>query len=477
MHKGFLLVGVPLCFEVGIFSLLLNQQNEMARETSRINNSRIISNTVNQITRQALTLEDVFKTRSNPVVAAADIRAGTENLIVQFNKLELLTRDDARLHQDVLNSLQLLDQAQKDLTELKRVILSDTSQSPIEAARRFGPKFHDTLRNVVSTGLLELASRSAQTIDTDRTEQMRSQAVTLLKVAVALSALIALLSAWLFTRHMTSRLKLVVRNADRLGERQALLPALGGNDEIAELDSAVHQAAELINHLEQTREEIVGMVGHDIASPLSTIKVTSEALELRLGGVIDERGRELLAEIDANCDRILRISRDLLDMQRLESGMLAIEKAPTDLKNCLSSAVASTAGMCHNRAVQIEVVAPSVRAVVDEGRIEQVLTNLLTNAIKHSPRNGTVQLTMTVDGKRKEARISVCDSGSGIPEHLQDEIFERFKQASKEEHKQGTGLGLAISKALVEMHGGRIGVQNIKPKGSEFWVVLPVSAS
>jgi signal transduction histidine kinase len=161
-------------------------------------------------------------------------------------------------------------------------------------------------------------------------------------------------------------------------------------------------------------------------------------------------------------------------MQRLEAGMLIIDKAKIDLRDCLIAAVSTTSGMCHNRSVHIDVVAPSVPAIADEGRIEQVLTNLLTNAIKHSPRDGTVHLKMEVDRQKTQARITIRDGGKGIPEHLKEDIFERFKQAGKEEFAQGTGLGLAISKALVEMHGGLIGVENLQPSGSEFFVVLPI---
>ena len=475
MQKGFLLVSIPLCFEIGIFSLLINLQSGMAKETERINNARIISNSVNHITHEALDLDDVFKKGQNPMVTANMIQAGTKNLIAQFSELEIQTRNDKILHDNVLYSLKELGDAKQKLQDLRTFILTHPENDPIEAAKRYAPEFHDSLRRVVSRGLLELATRTAATIDTDRTEAVRLQTIFLLKTAVAISACIALLSAWLFSRNLTSRLKIVVNNAERMGERQPLLPPLGGSDELAELDTAVHQADNLINHLEQFREEIIGMVGHDIRSPLASIKVTGEALEDRLGDALDDRGRQLLQEIDANCDRILRISRDLLDMQRLESGMLIIDKTKCDLRDCLQSAVASVSGMCHNRKVTIQLTAASQPAHVDEGRIEQVVTNLLTNAIKHSPKNGVVELAMEPDRKRQQVRISVRDYGKGIAPHMQKEIFERFKQAGKEEFGQGTGLGLAISKALVELHEGQIGVESLTPDGTEFFIVLPLS--
>lgn len=472
MHKGFLLVSIPLCFELVIFSMLLSLQNDMAQESARINRSRMIGDTVSKIGRQTVILEDVFRHCNDPVVVARNIRVGIDELTTQFQKLDQLTERDTALHALVIKSMQQLDMAKVELETLKEHLMEDTRADPTLQAKSFGPRFHYRLRAAVSAGLLELAANSAKEIDTDRTTTMRNQVTMLLKIAVAISALVATIGAWTFSRHMISRLKTVVGNAERLGHRKPLSAPVGGNDEIGELDTALHNAADLITKLEQGREEIIGMVSHDIRSPLSTIKASGDLLEDKLRDKLDERAIELIGAIRTNCDKVLRISKDLLDMHRLEAGMLVLDKAPTNLKECLLSAASATEGLQRSLGVDVEPVLAPLHATVDEGRIEQVVTNLLTNAIKYSPPGSKVILNLE-ETPDSEIRISVVDHGDGVPEAMKKTIFDRFKQINKEDAKKGSGLGLAISKALVELHGGKIGVRDATPKGSEFWVSLP----
>jgi signal transduction histidine kinase len=190
---------------------------------------------------------------------------------------------------------------------------------------------------------------------------------------------------------------------------------------------------------------------------------------------MDDRSKQLVKTIASNCDRILRISQDLLDMQKLEVGMLTISKEPTDLQECFAQAIEATAGLSESRSIKIETDFVQVKASVDEGRIEQVLTNLISNAIKHSPKEGAVKLTLRKSGSDDSAYLAVSDCGKGIPDSLKAAVFDRFRQANNDDAKRGTGLGLAICKALVELHGGRIGIEDEKPTGSRFWIRLPLT--
>jgi Osmosensitive K+ channel histidine kinase len=472
MHKGFLLVSIPLFFEIGIFSLLLSLQNDMAQESARINRSRMIADSVNQISRRIMILEDSFRTGTDPIEVARNIRTGINDATKQFGKLDRLTRNDEQVHAMVLRSITELNIAKGELGELETRLMNDPNANPVIEARAFGRRFHNHLRSVLSAGLLDWAARSAREIDTDRTAAMRDQSVLLLKLAVGVSAIIAAVGALLFSQHMISRLNVVVNNAEKLGSRQELSRPIGGKDEIAELDSALHNADDLISSLEQAREEIIGMVSHDIRSPLATIKATGEMLKDKFHDKLDKRSNELFDLIDNNCEKVLLISQDLLDMQKLESGMLTLEIESTNLKECLLSAASSTLGLQRSCGVDVEPELASLHAQVDEVRIEQVVTNLLTNAIKFSPRGSKVLLTLkeTTDD---HVCISVVDHGPGIPDEMKATVFDRFQQVSKEDCKVGSGLGLAISKALVELHGGEIGVTDSPPTGCEFWIILP----
>lgn len=472
MHKGLLLVSIPLCFELGIFTLLLSLQNDMAQESARINNARMIGDSVNRISHRAMILEDAFRNNANPLEVARSIQTGMTEWTKQFEQLEELTRNDLALHTIVLRSIAQLDAAKKDLAELKAHLMENFSGDTAEAARSFGPRFRYRLRMVVSAGLLELAANSAREIDTDRTTAMRNKIVLLLKIAVAFSAMIAAVGAWVFSQHMISRLKVAMTNADRLGARKPLLRPIGGNDEIAELDHALHNAANLITGLERAREEVIGMVSHDIRNPLSTIKATGELLKGELQDNENDRSKELINIIDSNCNKVLRISKDLLDLQRLESGTLTLDKSSTNLKECLLSAASATEAMQRAYGVDVEPELESVHANVDEDRIEQVVTNLLTNAIKFSPKKSKVRLTLS-ETTNQQVCIRVIDQGNGIPDDMKTSVFNRFAQVNREDSKRGSGLGLAISKALVELHGGKIGVSDASPTGCDFWILLP----
>lgn len=472
MHKGFLLVSIPLCFELVIFSTLIQLQNEMALESERINRSRMIADCVNKISRRIMILEDVFRTGTSPSVVANNIRIGIDDATKEFKKLDKLTRKDPQVHEMVGRSIAELDAATRELEELKERLLTTPDADPATEARRFGGRFRAHLRLVMSAGLLDWAARSAREIDTDRTTAMRNKTVLLLKLAVGFSALIAAIGAWLFSHHMISRLNIVVNNAEKLGARQELSRPIYGGDEISELDAAIHNADHVISNLEQAREEIVGMVSHDIRSPLATIKAVGESLRDNLQDKLDKRGHELIDLIDSNCDKVLLISKDLLDMQKLDSGMLTLDIESTNLKECLLSAASATIALQSSCDVDVEPVLAPLHANVDEGRIEQVVTNLLTNAIKFSPRGSKVVLTLK-EAADEQICISVADQGPGIPDEMKAAIFDRFHQVNSGDAKIGSGLGLAISKALVELHGGKIGVSDASPSGSEFWILLP----
>ena len=472
MHKGFLLVSIPLCFELVIFSMLLQLQNEMALESQRINRSRMIADCVNKISHRVMILEDVFRSSTSPVEVARNIRVGVDEATKEFKKLDKLTRKDPQVHAMVGRSIAELDTARHELEELKGRLLDNPDSDPASEARSFGSRFRAHLRSVLSAGFLDWAARTAREIDTDRTTAMRNKTVLLLKIAVGVSATIAALGAWLFSKHLIGRLNVVVKNAEKLGARQELSRPIYGGDEIAELDAAVHNADELISNLEQAREEIIGMVSHDIRSPLATIKAVGESLKENLHDKLDKRSEEMIDLIGSNCDKVLLISKDLLDMQKLDSGMLTLDIESTNLKECLLSAASATLALQGSCGVDVEPVLAPLHAKVDEGRIEQVVTNLLTNAIKFSPRGSKVVLSLE-EAADEQICIRVTDNGPGIPDEMKMAIFDRFHQVSSDDAKVGSGLGLAISKALVELHGGRIGVSDASPGGSEFWILLP----
>jgi signal transduction histidine kinase len=168
---------------------------------------------------------------------------------------------------------------------------------------------------------------------------------------------------------------------------------------------------------------------------------------------------------------------DLLDMDRLEAGMLVLNKSNISLSTSFDQAIHSVKPIADKRDVEIVVVPSDVTVLADPDRVIQVLVNLLSNAVKFSAQGGKV--TLSALGTTSGVEISVADEGRGIPPNMLDSIFDRFRQvrASDAQESRGTGLGLAICKALVELHGGTILVRSEIGKGSVFTFTLPFAVT
>jgi signal transduction histidine kinase len=173
-----------------------------------------------------------------------------------------------------------------------------------------------------------------------------------------------------------------------------------------------------------------------------------------------------------NTDRLVRLVNDILDLERLRAGQVALELDVVDLTELAARAVAGVASATPN-GVQVRVSGSPVRVRADADRVMQVVTNLVGNAIKFSDPDGVVDVrTSSVDG---EGVLDVTDHGRGIPADLLERILDRFQpvDASDAREKGGTGLGLAIARSIVEQHGGRIWATSTEGQGATFSVALP----
>jgi CheY-like chemotaxis protein len=175
----------------------------------------------------------------------------------------------------------------------------------------------------------------------------------------------------------------------------------------------------------------------------------------------------------SNTDRLIRLINEILDIERMQSGRVSMQKTLTDAGELAAHAAELMRGMANRNGITIEVVATAVRLWADPDRILQVLTNLLSNAIKFSPSHGVVRLE--VDAEERDVLVRVCDRGRGIPPDKLESVFERFQQvdASDSRQKGGTGLGLAISRTIVTQHSGQIWAESTLGEGTTMSVRLP----
>jgi len=228
-----------------------------------------------------------------------------------------------------------------------------------------------------------------------------------------------------------------------------------------------------IKRLERTREEFVGNVSHELRTPLSLIKGYAETL---LDGAKDnpEVATKFLQTIDRNARRLDLLIQDLLTISALEAGRIAMNPQPVALAALVARAFGDLKSLADARTVALRSELPELTAHADETRVEQVLSNLLENAVKYGREGGTV----TVGGREAsndKLEIFVRDDGPGIPVEARERVFERFYRVDKARSREqgGTGLGLAIVKHIVQAHGGKVWVESEPGQGATFFFTLP----
>ncbi len=227
--------------------------------------------------------------------------------------------------------------------------------------------------------------------------------------------------------------------------------------------------------LDRLKNEFVSTVSHELRTPLTAIRGSLSLLQGGVVGTIDKQARELIHIAHTNVERLIRLVNDILDIEKMEAGRLELTLAQIESSQAIFTTVEGLRGMAQVAEVRLVVEDGAPLSVWgDFDRLVQVLTNLVSNAIKFSPPQGSITIRFEqVAGRR--VRFSVVDQGHGISPEQQHKLFGKFQQldASDNRKKGGTGLGLAISKAIVELHGGRIGVDSQPGRGSTFWFELP----
>jgi two-component system phosphate regulon sensor histidine kinase PhoR len=228
-----------------------------------------------------------------------------------------------------------------------------------------------------------------------------------------------------------------------------------------------------VRQLETVRREFVANVSHELRTPLTSIRALVETLE---AGAVDEPeiAMEFLGRIVGEIDRLNTLVEDLLDFARLEAGRTPLRLEYADIADVIRHSATRLHQQIERAGLSIEIDVPDdlPDIAIDIGRIEQVLINLIHNAIKFTPAGGSLFLRAW----REKNTIYVClrDTGIGIPDEEQSRLFERFYKSDKARRTEGTGLGLAIAQNIVSLHGGRISVTSTPGEGSEFTFSLPL---
>ncbi|MBS2001134.1 MAG: PAS domain S-box protein [Cyanobacteria bacterium SZAS LIN-5] len=596
MHKGLLLVSIPLCFEIAMFSVLINMQEQVERDAQILEHKRQINECMNTIINDMARIALVKKRfQQGPSSTENLLRKNVDELLQAFAKVEELTKDEPELLQSVQTSKKAVLNAKEELTLVRSQVRNASSIEEVNGFLIASRKRLDAdLAVALNSGILDIVNKTEQGEDLEKNIEARHRITLLLRCALWISAILGISLAVVYSRNLTLRIMRVKENATRFANRESLRTVLTGNDEIAELDRAFHDAtrqietatrkerailenatdlifslnedlvitsanpsteltigtrpedligetitsliapeeaeklsqsllqmiatthkAELEVHMlrknmsaahadplnvvvsasysprdksfycivhdvtsqrqmERMRQEVVAMITHDLRTPLQTIRNYLEMLRLGMLGNLNDQGDSLLTIADKESRRMSTLIDGVLTLEKLRSGNTELNLENLDLFKLLDSCAKALELVSRDRQIEIEIEPfTPIEIRGDRLWLEQILLNVLTNALKFSPPK--TRVTMSAKTIEDNAEIRIKDQGPGIPKEDQQRIFERFQRVSATAHKVGSGLGLNICKELLQLHKGSIRCESEQDQGSTFIILLPLA--
>ncbi len=243
------------------------------------------------------------------------------------------------------------------------------------------------------------------------------------------------------------------------------------NDELGDLADSISQLASDLNYLKLERNDFLASISHELRTPLTYIKGYADIVLKR--NLSNEDRDKYLNIIHEEANRLSDLIKDLFDLAKMDKNSFIIQKSALDLTDFITKIEQKFSPAFHEKGMEFEVICPEgVYIMADPIRLEQIIFNLLDNAIKYSPSGG--KTILAVSNKKKDVNIKVRDNGKGIPEEDLPYILNRFYRVDKSRTRSlgGTGLGLAIVKELVLAHGGTISVKSKEGIGTEFELVF-----
>jgi len=301
-------------------------------------------------------------------------------------------------------------------------------------------------------------------------------------VLLVFAGVIAMALGYFFASALTDRIQALNQAARAVasGELDVRVPVHGRNEmaQLAEtfngMAAQLAQAARSQREAEQLRRELLAWVGHDLRTPLASIRAVVEALA---DGVVTDTvaQRRYLLTVQRDIQSLSALIDDLFEMAQIGAGGLQLERQPSSLADLLSDTLESWTALATARGVSLTGSAGAGvdPVTMDVQKIGRVLGNLIGNAIRHTPAGGAVRVQAVRAGK--DVLVEVIDNGEGIPAPILGRVFDQFYRAEESRSREtgGAGLGLAIAKGIVEAHGGQIGVESQPGAGARFWFVLP----
>ncbi len=319
---------------------------------------------------------------------------------------------------------------------------------------------------------------------TDTQQLERSRWIFLVSIVsgFSINMLVAAVLLLVYARDFAKRFNIVVDNTRRVPEGLPLNQRIDGHDEIADLDRTFHEMNESLKAAEARKQQLMSMVSHDIRGPLTSVQITLEILLNRSVTQVSDQVHKRLNDMDKLVQRLSRMVNDVLDFDKLKVGKLDLTLDMVSIRDVIDECINELLPLLTKQDIGIDVSGGDHRVIADRERLPQVLVNLIANAAKFTPRGArimiyTVPLAESGNGEDEMLKIAIRDEGPGVSEKYRETIFLPFEQVPDDKRPKAgsSGLGLPICKMLVELHGGKIGVDVPSSGGSIFWFTLPLA--
>lgn len=471
-HKAYILVAVPLVFELCFVGLLASKLREAQDEVDRELHAQTVIAASNDVIRSILVT--VAGAGAANITGGGNFTGAYDQALQlipgQLDALKEVVGEDPDQAADVISLKNHWLEASRIATECRRLLTANRKLDLIDLV----PKLQTEMKAMFGDLGKILAFQKPRAQDSHVQQKfLRMQVEQLLAAGVVANIIIAILLAMRFHEDTMRRLTVLMENTKRLAAGKKLGQPMDGSDEIAQLDTVFHEMADKLDEAAELKRQFVAMASHELRTPLTSIQAFLTILGEGIYGDFSADGKSKIVLIEASVERLIRIINDLLDIEKMEAGKLDMTFAETDIEDVIDQSINAVTDLAKSNGVKIISECPELYLNVDGDRIVQVLVNLLSNAIKFSPPGSEIRIESLQQGN--VLTLAVRDQGPGIPAAAKQAIFEKFHQVRRQDGRVrgGTGLGLSISKAIVEQHGGEIGVESEEGKGSRFYFTLP----
>jgi len=419
----------------------------------------------------------------------AEMRNAEKSLVLQDREFYTASRE---AREDVRQSLSRIAALTDTAGEVELVALIRTLHERYGSDVDLGSPDTDArkqMRMEIGDGLIEKTNeliRIREQIIQNKTTTARDEAVTasgaIAWFAVA-GTVLAFLLATIQARSISRPLDRLACEMFRLGRGEPLSPlAITAPPEVRELAATFYSMAEELAELDRLKSDFTAHVSHELRTPLTAIREGTALMLEGVPGPLTPEQAEILEIVRDHSERLNAAISSILDLHKMEVAMMEYDFAPCDLSAVIRKSLENIGLIAEKRRVNVEAACSPKLPIIhaDERRIQQVLDNLLSNALKFTPEGGRIRVEAnplpSASGRARQVEVRVSDNGGGIPESDLEKVFTKFYQGHQHgvQKSRGTGLGLAIAHHVVQAHGGEIRVESQLGKGSTFIFSLPV---